>query len=70
MIRTKPNTVRSARTNGTTFVWTQSARYQGATALRVVCPAPSAINIGGGFERRHALRPEGVLGLDRRQIQI
>jgi len=66
----KPRTVRSARTNGSTFVWRQSARYQGAAALRVVCPKPSEINIGGGFARRHALRPEGASGLDRGQIQI
>jgi hypothetical protein len=57
--------------NGSTFVWRQSARHQGAAAaLRVVCPASPSINIGGGFEQRHALRPEGGLGLDRHQIQI
>jgi hypothetical protein len=55
---------------GSRVVWRQSARYQGAAALRVVCPASSAINIGGGFERRRALRPEGALRMDRRQIQI
>ena len=55
--------------NGSPFVWRQSARYQGAAALRVVCAKPSEINIGGGFAQRHALRPEGVSGLDRGQIQ-
>jgi hypothetical protein len=55
--------------NGSTFVWRQSALYQGAAALRVVRPAASAINIGGGFEQRHALRPEGGLRTDRHQIQ-
>jgi hypothetical protein len=53
-----------------TVVWRQSARYQGAAALGVACAKPSEINIGGGFARRHALRPEGGLGLDRHQIQI
>ena len=51
-----------------TVVWRQSARYQGAAARRVVCPAASAINIGG-LTQRHAFRPEGVLRSDRHQIQ-
>jgi len=54
---------------GRTVVWRQPAPYQGADAPCVVRPAAAAINIVGGFGRRHALRPEGALGLDRRQIQ-
>jgi len=54
---------------GGTVVWRQSARYQGADAPRVVCPASAAINIGGRFGQRPAFLPEGGLRLDRRQLK-
>jgi hypothetical protein len=45
------------------------ALYPGATVRRVACPGTSSFNPGGRLARRHALRPEGVRRIDRRQLQ-